>query len=101
PWAALLAHLPGVALAAVTFTNPDYYIEAGAPFTITWTNNRGAVTITLMNGPDADLQPVLVLVSDYEGEAYTWTPPSTLPTDSYELRIEDSGSVDYSPRFRF
>ncbi|GAB1312661.1 hypothetical protein MFIFM68171_02871 [Madurella fahalii] len=100
-WAILLAHLPRAALAGVIFTNEDYYIEAGIPFTITWTNNRGAVTVTLMNGPDMDLQPVLVIVSDYEGQEYTWTPPTTLATDSYELQITDSGSADYSPRFRF
>lgn len=100
-WAVLLTRLPGAALAGVIFTNDDYYVEAGIPFTITWTSNRGAVTITLMNGPDRDLQPVLEIVSDYEGEEYTWTPPSTLATDSYELQITDSGSADYSPRFKF
>lgn len=99
-WAILLALLPLPTLAAVTFTNSDYYIQAGLPFTIAWANNRGAVTITLMNGPDVDLQSVLVIVSDYEGQQFTWTPQLSLPADSYELQIEDSGSVDYSPRFQ-
>lgn len=103
-WGALLllTHLSGTALAGVVFTNEDYYIEAGIPFTIRWADNRGAVTITVTNGPDSDLQPVLVVVADYEGgQEYTWTPPPTLATDSYVLQIADSGSADYSPRIKF
>ncbi|KAK4155291.1 hypothetical protein C8A00DRAFT_31911 [Chaetomidium leptoderma] len=79
----------------------EYYIYEGLPFTITWTGNRGAVTVTLMNGPEANLQPVLVVVSGYQGQDYTWTPPPTLPADSYELQISDAGSDDYSPRFTY
>ncbi|KAL2255138.1 hypothetical protein VTK26DRAFT_4029 [Humicola hyalothermophila] len=98
---ALLVQIPCPTLAALTFTQSDYYIQPGVPFTITWTNNRGPVTITLMKGPDANLQPVLVVVADYESQEFTWTPPPTLPADSYELQIEDGSSVDYSPRFRY
>ena len=101
-WALLaLLFMPAGTLAAVTFTNSEYYTHEGVPFTITWTGNRGPVTVTLMNGLDADLQPVLVIVSDYNAQEYTWTPPPTLPADSYLLRLEDAGSTDYSPRFRY
>jgi hypothetical protein len=101
-WALLaLLSMPAGTLAAVTFANNEYYIHEGLPFTITWTGNRGPVTVTLMNGLDADLQPVLVIVSDYIAQEYTWTPAPTLPADSYLLRVEDAGSTDYSPRFRY
>lgn len=96
-----LLSMPAGVLAAVTFTNSEYYTHEGVPFTITWTGNRGPVTVTLMNGPDANLVSVLVIISDYNAQEYTWTPPPTLPADSYLLRVEDAGSTDYSPRFRY
>ncbi|KAK4237594.1 Ser-Thr-rich glycosyl-phosphatidyl-inositol-anchored membrane family-domain-containing protein [Achaetomium macrosporum] len=89
-------------LAAVSFTNTDYYVYPNVPFTITWTDARGPVNITLMNGPDEYLKEVLVIVAAFEGaKEYTWTPPPTVPPDSYILRIEDGGSTDYSPRFTY
>jgi hypothetical protein len=101
-WALLLACLHSArVLAAVTFTNTEYYIYAGQPFTVTWTGNRAPVTLTLMNGPDENLQTVLTIVSDYNGQEYTWTPPASLAADSYILRLEDGGSTDYSARFRY
>ena len=100
--AILLAQLlPAAVLAAVSFTNSEYYILEGQPFTITWSGNRGPVTVSLMKGPDANLQLVFVIVTGYQGQEYTWTPPPTLAADSYELQIEDAGSTDYSPRFRY
>jgi hypothetical protein len=102
-WAALLAQLlllVPLVLAAVSFTNADYYVYPSVPFTITWTDARGPVNITLMNGPDEYLKEVLLIVAALEGaEEYSWTPPPTVPPDSYILRIEDGGSTDYSPRF--
>lgn len=98
-WAILL--LSGRVLAAVSFTNSEYYILEGQPFTITWSGNRGTVTVTLMKGPDANLEQVLVIVTGYAGQEYTWTPPPTLAHDSYELQVEDAGSTDYSPRFQY
>ncbi|KAH6855000.1 hypothetical protein B0I37DRAFT_45063 [Chaetomium sp. MPI-CAGE-AT-0009] len=100
-WALLALALSAPVLAGVTFTNTEYYLHAGTPFTITWTDNRGAVGVSLMKGPDENLELVLVIVSNYDGQEYVWTPPSTLPADSYILRLEDAGSADYSPRFRY
>ncbi|KAJ4289283.1 hypothetical protein N0V88_007034 [Collariella sp. IMI 366227] len=99
-WAFWLAQLP-LTLAAVAFTNNEYYLHAGSPFTVTWTGNRGPVTLTLTNGPDENLQTVLVIVSNYEGQSYIWTPPAELPADSYILQLEDAGSADYSARFKY
>ncbi len=60
--AVLLFALAGVTQArGISFTNDVYSIQAGIPFTMTWTGNKGPVTITLMNGPDEDLQQVLVI----------------------------------------
>lgn len=97
----LVQLLSARAFAAVSFTNSEYYIQEGQPFTITWSGNRGPVTVSLMKGPDANLQLVFVIVTGYEGQEYTWTPPPTLAAESYELQIEDAGSTDYSPRFRY
>ncbi|KAK4041529.1 hypothetical protein C8A01DRAFT_34482 [Parachaetomium inaequale] len=102
-WAilALALSLSGPVLAAVSFTNSEYYIHEGAPFTITWTGNQGPVGVNLMKGPDENLELVFVIVSASEAQEYTWTPPPTLPADSYILQLEDAGSTDYSPRFRY
>lgn len=100
-WALLALSMSTAVVGAASFTNVEYYIEEGVPYTITWAGNRGSVAITLMRGPDENLEEVLVIVSGYDGQEYTWTPPSTLPADSYVLRLEDAGSADYSPRFRY
>ncbi|KAK4097070.1 hypothetical protein N658DRAFT_489493 [Parathielavia hyrcaniae] len=101
-WALLLAWMQSIGvLAAVTFTNIEYYIYAGSPFTVTWTGNRAPVSLALMNGPDENLKQVLSIVTDYSGQEYTWTPPAKLPADSYIFRLEDGGSTDYSARFRY
>ncbi|KAK3311975.1 hypothetical protein B0H66DRAFT_596139 [Apodospora peruviana] len=96
-----LLRLATHARAAVTFTNDEYAMQPNEPFTITWEGNRGPVTLTLMNGPDVDLQPVTVIASGLSGTQYTWTPPILLEADGYELQIEDGVSTDYSPRFQF
>lgn len=43
---------------AVSLTNSDFTIRAGQPFTITWTDAQGPVTITLKNGDSNNLQTV-------------------------------------------
>ncbi|KAM7208192.1 hypothetical protein V8F20_001472 [Naviculisporaceae sp. PSN 640] len=87
--------------AGVVFTNDEYVVRPGEPFTINWEGNRAPVTLKLMRGPDVDLQEVMVIASGLSGTKYTWTPPQTLNTDGYELYIEDGVSVDYSPRFQY
>ena len=127
---ALLLLFISVVQAGVLFTNDEYNIQAGVPFTLTWTGAKAPVTITVMNGPDVDLQEVLVIDCEQHrwplarlypedwrrppltlsarttadkdpGTSFTWTPPSTLPPDSYELRISDGVSEDYSARFSY
>jgi hypothetical protein len=102
-WAilALALFLSAPVFAAVTFINSEYYIHEGMPFTISWTGNRGPVGVSLMKGPDENLELVLTIISASEAQEYTWTPPPTLPADSYILRLQDAGSADYSPRFRY
>ena len=50
---------------AVEFTNNAYDVKSGVPFTLTWADASGPVTITLMNGPRDDLQPVETLDGMY------------------------------------
>ena len=51
-------------VAAVQFKNASFAgIIAGNPFTITWEDASGAVTLTLMNGGPADLTTVNVIAS--------------------------------------
>ena len=54
------------ALAKVAFTNTDFSVEAGKPFTITWEGASGPVTLELISGPDsANLSRVLTIGSQY------------------------------------
>lgn len=50
------------AVFAVTLTNSDFPIAVGQPFTITWINASGPVTIDLLGGADAN-QPLPVVVT--------------------------------------
>lgn len=49
------------ALAKPILTNSDYTVEEGKPFTITWSNAEGPVTLTLKNGPSKNLKDVTVI----------------------------------------
>ena len=46
------------ALAKPSLTNSNYDITEGDPFTFTWSDAEGPVTITLMTGPSDNLKPV-------------------------------------------
>ncbi|RYO74851.1 hypothetical protein DL764_010734 [Monosporascus ibericus] len=90
----------GLAAAQVILTNSDFSgIEAGEPFTITWADASGPVTLTLMNGPADNLNTVSEITSGETGESFTWTPPESLPSDTYAFEISDGSSINYSQRF--
>ncbi|OTB05701.1 hypothetical protein M426DRAFT_21731 [Hypoxylon sp. CI-4A] len=95
--AAIFAAVPAWAL---YFTNGDFVgIQTGKPFTITWTEAVGPVTITLMNGNVADLQTVAEITSGQPGESYTWVPSGSLVPGNYAMQITDGISINYSLQF--
>ncbi|KUI57242.1 hypothetical protein VP1G_04492 [Cytospora mali] len=97
---AIAAALPSAL--AVEFTNSDYTVTAGKTFTLTWADASGPVTITLKDGPSTNLKDVEVLASGVTGTSFTWTPDSSLPSDTYAFEIEDSTGVpNYSSQFTF
>lgn len=99
---AAMAVLAAVAEARLAFTNSDFTITAGEPFTLTWDGASAPVTITLKNGPNGDLKDVMVLDSDDSGTSFTWTPPSSLPSDIYAFEIADGvDKPNYSLQFTF
>ncbi|KAH7319594.1 hypothetical protein B0I35DRAFT_215513 [Stachybotrys elegans] len=89
-----------VPIAAVMFTNTDYSgISAGSPFTITWTDNEGTVTISLMDARDeANIQLVEQLTIFEEGNSFVWTPSDGLESGEYAFEIQDdsTGEFNYS-----
>ncbi|KAK3366113.1 hypothetical protein B0T24DRAFT_413778 [Lasiosphaeria ovina] len=103
----LVAFFPTAARAQqqLVFLNGNYETPRGKPIPLKWTGNRGPVNITLMNGLDENLQRVLVVVTGYAGpppDSFVFNPPSDLPTDFYEIQIEDGVSnPDYTPRFQY
>ncbi|KAG6363479.1 hypothetical protein INS49_008579 [Diaporthe citri] len=88
---------------AIQLTNSAYAVEAGKPFTLTWSDSEGPVTVTLKNGASTDLKDVEVLASGLTTDSFTWNPPSSLPSDTYAFEVADSSSnsPNYSPQFTF
>ncbi|WQF77809.1 hypothetical protein CDEST_02823 [Colletotrichum destructivum] len=85
---------------AVQLTNSNYDVQAGEPFTFTWSDAQGPVTLTLKNGPSNNLNTVQVITSGQSGTSFTWTPPSTLASDQYAIEITDgTGTPNYSEQF--
>lgn len=80
-------------------------ITFGRPFTISWYGGDGTpVSIDLLSGNPASLQPVTTLTTsaNYSGYAVSWTPvpsQSIQPGQLYALSIVQSGLTNYSPMF--
>ncbi|KAI1099406.1 Ser-Thr-rich glycosyl-phosphatidyl-inositol-anchored membrane family-domain-containing protein [Jackrogersella minutella] len=93
----LLAALPAW---AVQITNSNFDgIAVGKPFEITWSEATGPVTLTLKNGASDNLQTVGEITSGQTGDSYSWTPSTSLATDTYALEINDGTDVNYSKQF--
>lgn len=97
----LVALMAVLAEAKVAFTNSVYDVQLGKPFTLLWAGNTGPVNITLKNGPKDNLKTVLVIDTNDSGSSFTWTPPTTLPSDTYAFEIKDSVDTNWSPQFTF
>lgn len=85
----------------LALTNVDHFgITVGSPFTIEWTSATGDIDLTLLNGPATDMKPVSTIASGLSSSSHTWTPSTDLISDMYTIQISDeSGTVNYSPRF--
>ncbi|KAI3401544.1 hypothetical protein diail_10145 [Diaporthe ilicicola] len=88
---------------AIELTNSAYAVQAGQPFTLTWSDSEGPVTVTLKNGASTDLKTVEVLASGLTTTSYTWNPPASLASGLYAFEVADSSSKspNYSPQFDF
>ncbi|KAI0017641.1 Ser-Thr-rich glycosyl-phosphatidyl-inositol-anchored membrane family-domain-containing protein [Xylariomycetidae sp. FL0641] len=96
----LVAALAGLANAKIALTNSNFAgITVGQPFTITWTEATGPVTILLKNGPSDDLATVSEIASGVSGTSFTWTPESTIASGNYALEIEDGTDINFSAMF--
>ncbi|RKU46092.1 hypothetical protein DL546_005161 [Coniochaeta pulveracea] len=104
-FSAVLAVAAAAAVQAkVFFTNVQYVVKPNTPFELGWSNNTGAVTITLKNGPALALKDYLVIDSADTGKSFTWTPPANLPSDTYAFEIKDSAdpsNPNYSPQWQY
>jgi hypothetical protein len=85
---------------AVQFTNSAFDVQAGKPFTLTWSGASGPVTIKLKNGPNTNLKDVATVTSGATGTSFVWSVPANLPADTYAFEIDDSTGVpNYSVQF--
>ncbi|KAI1001457.1 hypothetical protein K3495_g6742 [Podosphaera aphanis] len=86
--------------AKLTNTPQDFVnVKAGQPFTISWTDAAGPVTILLKNGPSTNLNTVSTIASGQTGTSFSWTPSASLPEDQYAIEITDSSAPNYSVQF--
>ncbi|RKF62114.1 putative extracellular matrix protein [Erysiphe neolycopersici] len=84
----------------LTNTQQDYNgVTSGKPFTITWAEAAGPVTILLKSGPSTNLRTVSTIASGQTGTSYKWTPDSNLPSGVYAFEIQDSNGPNYSVQF--
>lgn len=118
---AILA-LAAAVLAKPQFTNSHYEVQEDVPFTLTWSNADGPVTISLMAGPSGNLKKVTdlackpapscldrnqlrVLLTGYTAGVTGNSVPvtlSNLPSGQYAFRITDStNDPNYSPQFEY
>lgn len=96
--AAIVGALVATVCAKPAFTNLDFTLTEGTPFTLEWVNATGPVTITLVSGADSkSLVPVQTLTSTATGTSFTYT-PTGLPSGNYAFRINDASSVN-DPNF--
>ncbi|KAL2270069.1 hypothetical protein VTJ83DRAFT_2253 [Remersonia thermophila] len=93
---AVLAFAAAV-LAKPILTNSEYTIVEGQPFTLTWQNAEGPVTLSIMTGSSNNLKHVVDIATVPEGEtSYTFT-LNDLPSGTYAIRITDAtGEPNYS-----
>ncbi|KAK4230675.1 hypothetical protein QBC38DRAFT_452006 [Podospora fimiseda] len=90
---ATVAAFAALVLAKPEFTNSSFNgVEEGKPFTLTWRNAQGTVTIDVITGEDeGSLSPVAVqtvTITTGESGSVTYT-PSNLPSGKYAFRIRD------------
>lgn len=85
--------LVAAVMAQPTFTNIEFDVVEGKPFTLTWNNAQGKIKLELMSGADKDsLTPVRTIANLPAGtESFDFT-PSNLPSGNYAFRITDESS---------
>jgi len=97
---AVLAFAAAV-LAKPKFTNSNFELEEGEPFTLTWDNAEGPVTITVVQGKPGNLKPVSVITTTGSDGEFTWTPEG-LPSGTYAFEIvDDTQEKNWSIQFPY
>jgi len=92
-FAAIVGALVATVVAKPGFTNTEFDLQEGKPFTLNWINATGPVTVTLVSGPDSgSLQPVKDLGTGLTASSLTFT-PSGLKSGNYAFRINDVSST--------
>lgn len=90
--ATVLAFVAAV-MARPAFTNLEFNVVEGKPFTLTWNNAEGKIVLELMSGPDEDsLKPLRTLANLPAGSQSFEFTPSNLPSGNYAFRITDESS---------
>ncbi|GKT54970.1 extracellular matrix protein [Colletotrichum tofieldiae] len=70
---------------AVQLTNSNFDVQAGEPFTITWSDAQGPVTLTLKNGPSTNLATVQTITCTSSTSGSTSSPTTVPGSDSARI----------------
>lgn len=89
-------------VARPAFTNNDYNVVSGEPFTLEFTGCGTGCTIILRNGAEGDLQDVRELTSSATGGSFT-ADLGELPSDRYTFQLinNETGEDNYSEQFAY
>ncbi|KAK1754923.1 hypothetical protein QBC47DRAFT_402274 [Echria macrotheca] len=99
----LFGALAAIAAAAPAFTNTEFDVQEGKPFTLTWIGTTDPVTIEILTGPNKDsLNPIKTIATGVSGSSFTYT-PTGLPSGNYAFRITDTATKEqnYSVLFPY
>ncbi|KAH8891049.1 hypothetical protein GQ53DRAFT_747302 [Thozetella sp. PMI_491] len=101
--AAIVGVLATIVNAKAVITNSAFDVVAGKPFTLTWVNATGAVTIQLVQGDPNNLKPVgSPLATGATGGTASVTVPSSTPSGEYAFEvIDETKDPNYSVKFEF
>lgn len=101
-YSAAVLSLAAVAAARPAFTNLQFDVTEGEPFTLEFTGCEGGCTISLKNGERGDLKDVQQLTGAAEGGSFTFTLDS-VPSDTYTFEIvnNETGEDNYSQQFQY
>ncbi|UPK95748.1 hypothetical protein LCI18_006683 [Fusarium solani-melongenae] len=84
--------------ARLTFTNSNWVVEQGTPFTLHYEGCDDGCTISLMTGASDNLRVAKVITTSATGDSFTFT-LNHLDAGTYAFKITNGEDISYSSQF--